>query len=135
MKKLFIIFTCFILAFSSIPFVSGLAETTVIYGDIDRDLQVSVNDLLLVRQRSLKFCEFNDSQIKSADVNRDTSVDMNYYLMLKRHLANISLLPNGKIYFVAKSGNDSNNGSEESPFLTIQKAKLFLSFCHQRSSG
>ena len=126
MKKLFLIFLCAVLYISSFPFTAASAKTTIIYGDVNGDLHIKANDLLLVNQYCVKICDFNESQLITADVNRDDTVDVKDILLIRKYLAEISDLPNGNFYYVAKDGDDTNTGSEESPFLTIQKAASIM---------
>lgn len=46
----------------------------------------------------------------------------NYFLRLFFPLIFLVNLSYGKIYYVAKNGNDSNPGTESQPWRTIQKA-------------
>ena len=122
MKKILTLILCISLLISAIPFNHVFAKTTIIYGDIDGNLQIDASDSLMLIHHSVRMVSLSDEQLKSADANSDGEVDLRDILAVRKHLAKVELLNNGKFYFVSKDGNDNNDGSEKSPFLTIQQA-------------
>ena len=96
--------------------------TVVICGDINKDSEINLLDLLKANLYCADFEQLDDFQKNAMDVNRDGSQDIKDCLMMRKHLADWFDLRNSSLYYVSKNGSDNNEGSEEYPFLTVGKA-------------
>ncbi len=70
-------------------------------------------------------------------MSKNLSLFFMFYLVFSSNIYNIKASknierasndnsPNAKIFYVSPNGNDKNNGSEESPFATLERAKIAL---------
>lgn len=67
--------------------------TGVLRGDINGDGDVTINDLLAMRQYLAGNITLTDSQMQAADLNKDNDVTINDLLAMRQYLAgNISSL-------------------------------------------
>ncbi len=101
--------------------------TALIFGDVNGNGEVDLIDILNIRQYLVKAQEFSDLQVKAMNTNQDATVDIADSLTHLKHMAHWLEIKNESYYYVAKTGSDSNDGSKNSPFLTIQKAADVMS--------
>ncbi|MBQ4155615.1 MAG: DUF1565 domain-containing protein [Clostridia bacterium] len=100
--------------------------TALIFGDVDGDGKIALLDLLKLHQYLVKVEEFSSLQQTAMDTDQNSKIDTNDCLVTLRHIANWLEIKNESYFYVSKTGNDSNNGSKEAPFLTISKAASVL---------
>jgi len=61
------------------------SDPVIIYGDINGNGEVDVQDVTLTMQHVLKIKEFDDGQLGAADVNGDSKVDVNDVVLIMQH--------------------------------------------------
>lgn len=107
--------------------VSGECATALIYADTNGDSAIGTADVLAVQKYLAKSVDFCEVQLTAMNLNGDGKKDARDCLYLKKMLAGLEKMPkNSCYYYVSKSGNDANDGSENAPFLTIGKAASVL---------
>lgn len=111
---------------SKVSYKGTYAADVVIYGDCSLDGNINAKDNLLLRKALANIITFTQLQTSACDVNNDKSMDAKDVLFLRKSLVNLCNIRNNSLYYVSKSGNDLNDGSENNPFLTIQKAASIL---------
>ena len=68
--------------------VNAVVET-IIYGDINEDGKVNINDLIKLRKNLAGLETLSVNGNKSADVNKDGKVNMNDLIKMRKHLAGL----------------------------------------------
>jgi hypothetical protein len=107
---------------------SGECATALIYADTNGDSAIGTADVLAVQKYLAKSVDFCEVQLTAMNLNGDGKNDARDCLYLKKMLAGLEKMPkNSCYYYVSKSGNDANDGSENAPFLTIGKAASVMS--------
>ena len=110
--------------------------TAIVYGDVDGSGTVSISSLVIIKKHIVKSAELQGVYLLASDTNADNIVNSYDISALKKELLTVSggiekqnddiLSLDGQaltmIYVSALTGNDSNNGSEENPVKTLQKA-------------
>lgn len=74
---------------------SGAVQTTynvVIYGDANRDGEISLVDMLTIKKQVLKLSSLGGAQLKACDVNKDGSVTIIDMLVVKRSLLGLATI-------------------------------------------
>ncbi len=96
--------------------------TAVIFGDVNSDAKINGKDVLLARLYATQHLTLSDAQVRAMDVNADQDSGGKDILFLRQSLVGLTSIRNSALYYVAKTGSDTNDGSETAPFLTVQQA-------------
>lgn len=102
------------------------AANLVIYGDCNGDSLINGHDVLHLRKVLVKLEPADNASLLAADLHKDGKVNLKDVLYLRKYCAGLVKIRNSSLYYVSKDGNDNSDGTEDKPFLTIQKAADIL---------
>lgn len=95
----------------------------VIYGDVNGDGSIAAADMLQIKRYILGVQTMSEISQNAANVSSDNEfINSADLLAVKRDVLGLREVRNSSYYYVSKDGSDSGDGSETSPYLTIQKA-------------
>ncbi len=93
-KTGWVLLSIFIVSLALFLILSGSAVSSAMYGDINQDGEINVQDVVLTMRHVLGLQELNSIQRMAADVNNDKTIDVaDVTLIMRKSLAIIEKFP------------------------------------------